>query len=243
VKDRVSRVAHLPFGLAIALAVTAASLGCMQTGTIGAVESREETGSVGLALQLAPGVNVSSASYTVTGPNGYTTSGTVAVGSNSNVPVVLSGLPAGEGYILSVSAVASDGLTMCTGTSSFDVQQGVTSTIIVHLVCRLPTTGNANVDATFNICPVLDSMGASPGEALIGGSIALEALARDPDNGPAPLTYSWTVDGVPLAGSSASRLFTCNQAGTFEIAATVSDGSPDPTCADTLSVSVTCTAP
>jgi hypothetical protein len=223
--------------------VVAASSGCMQGGTIGTIEPREETGSVGLALQLAPGVNVSSASYSVTGPNGYTTSGTVAVGSNSNIPVVLSGLPVGAGYILSVSAIASDGVTTCTGSTSFDVQQSATSTIIVHLVCGVPATGSANLDGTLNVCPVLDSLGASPGEVLIGGSIALDALAHDADNGPAPLTYSWTVDGAPLSGSVASRLFTCNQPGTFEITLTVSDGSPDPTCADKLSVSVTCTAP
>jgi hypothetical protein len=206
------------------------------------VDPREQTGSVGLALQLAPGVNVSSATYSVSGPNGYTTSGTVAVGSNSNVPVVLNGLPAGNGYILSVSAVASDGLTMCTGTSSFDVQENQTSTIIVHLVCRMPSAGSADIEATANVCPVLDSLGSSPGEAIIGGTIALEAIAHDSDNGPGPLTYSWTVNGEALAGSTANRPFTCNQAGTFEIAVTVSDGSPDPTCTDVLSVSVTCTA-
>jgi hypothetical protein len=217
--------------------VAVGALGCETYGTIGA------TGSVGMALQLGPDVTVTSASYTVNGPDGFTTSGTVAVGSNTNVPIVLHDLPVGAGYVIDLSATASDGVTTCSGEAGFDVVDSASSTVIVHLVCRQPDTGNASIQGTANICPVLDGLGASPAEALVGGSMSLDALAHDSDDGPMPLTYAWSVGGVPVVGSGAHYVFTCNEAGVFDVAVEVSDGDPNPSCADNLSVRVTCTAP
>jgi hypothetical protein len=202
----------------------------------------DTTGSVGLALQIAPDITVSSASYSVFGPNGYTTSGTVPVGSNSNVAVVLNGVPIGTGYTMNVSALASDGVTACTGAATFDVQDSVTSTIVVHLVCRQPPgTGKAAIDSTLNVCPLLESLDAIPAEALVGGILSLDAVAHDADQGPTAMTYTWTVDGVAVVGSAPHLAFTCPSAANFELAVTVADGDPNPACADKLSVSVTCT--
>jgi hypothetical protein len=229
-----------PLGrFAVVLAVWTLVTGCA------AHESIEgPTGSVGVELNLGGGVMVTSASYSVTGPNGFTTSGTVAVGNSPNVSVVLQSVPVGNGYIISLSALASDGITTCSGSTTFNVSNSAMTTVVVQLNCMDPeTTGAAMVNGVLNICPVLDGLSARPAEAVVGGVLSFDAEAHDADNGPSPLAYSWTVGGLPMAGSGPQSSFTCSGAGTFVIGVKVSDGDPNPSCADQLSVSVTCTAP
>jgi len=101
--------------------------------------------------------------------------------------------------------------------------------------------GNANVAAVFNRCPVLDGLTAGPISLLVGGVSNLAVLAHDSDNGPAPLAYSWAVNGVLLPQQNASTLaFTCSAKGAFTITASVSDGDPTPACSDASSVTVSC---
>src|SRR6202011_5201715 len=105
----------------------------------------ETLGSVGLGLQISPGDTVSEATYTITGPNGVSSAGSVVVGDDANVPVTVSHLPIANGYEMDVTATASDGVTTCEGSASFDVTSSM-STVIVHLVCAVPT-GDLNVSA------------------------------------------------------------------------------------------------
>jgi hypothetical protein len=51
----------------------------------------------GVALQISPGVNVTSATYAIHGPNGFSTTGTLTVGATANVTVNVTGLPVGTG--------------------------------------------------------------------------------------------------------------------------------------------------
>jgi hypothetical protein len=199
------------------------------------------TGQVQMALQIAPGVSLTSAAYTIAGPSGFTSNGTVSVGQTADVPVVLGGLPAGTGYTLTVTGTASDGATVCSGSTGFDVGTNARTTVIVHLACRQPPpTGAVLVNGTTNVCPVLDGIAVLPAEAYVGATIALHAVAHDSDGAPSPLTYAWTASGGALAGASLpDATFTCTAAGTTTLTAAVSDG--DAACTDSLSVTVTCT--
>ncbi len=201
------------------------------------------SGAIDFGLQLSPGTTVSEAVYTISGPNEYFSAGSVAVGESADLAVVLDHLPIGTGYELSATAYASDGLTICQGHSVFDVTSASPSTVLVHLVCAVPS-GEATVTATLNVCPMIDSLGASPTDVRIGGTVALTSAAHDSDLGPSPLSYKWAINGAPLNAPLQSNLnFACSSSGTFNFTLSVSDGDITPGCADNLSVTARCSNP
>ena len=209
----------------------------------GQVPGNRSSGAVGLGLQLSPGTTVSEAVYTIAGPNGFFSAGSVAVGESADLPVVLQNLPVGTGYELDVTATASDGQTNCDGNSTFDVVNANPMTVVVHLVCAVPS-GDATVTATLNICPVIDNLSASPNDVRLGGTVALTSSAHDSDLGPSPLVYKWAVNGAPLKGPLQPNLnFACSTPGTFNFTLSVSDGDATPGCADNLSVVSRCSVP
>lgn len=202
-----------------------------------------KTDGASIALQVSPGVTLSAANYWVIAPDGKVTTGTVAVGSSATVRVIISGLPTATGYQLLVSGLASDGLTGCSGSTTFNSPAPSTG-VPVTLVCAgPPAPGQALVTATVNSCPIIDGVAASPSSVTVGSSMALQVTAHDPDSAPGVLTYAWSADGGTFTGSTsaATATFTCAQAGTFHISVAVSDG--DATCGVFQSFAVTCTEP
>ena len=163
------------------------------------------------------------------------------VGETPEVQVVVSHLPAGQGYQLQVSALASDGVTECDGTTTFDVvDSSARLTLTVHLECAVPT-GDVSVAATVNLCPVVDGLSASPLTVTLGGVSTLQIEAHDSDNRPAPLSYRWRVNGFTLPGQTAPTLsFFCSSPGNLAITGTVSDGDPNPSCASSATATVSC---
>ncbi|HEX2674497.1 MAG TPA: hypothetical protein VHM25_26660, partial [Polyangiaceae bacterium] len=118
-------------------------------------------GTMGFGLQLAPGVTVSGAVYTISGPNGFLSAGNVAVGESPDLLVPVGTLPIATGYALNLTAPASDGQTVCNGSAQFDVSDSEPKSLTVHLDCAVPS-GDLTVNATLNICPMIDALGASP---------------------------------------------------------------------------------
>lgn len=214
-----------------------ASVGC---GTHSS-KSDPDGGSSGLGLVVASGATLSNASYTIEGPDGFLSAGSVAVGETPDVPVTVGHLPVGVGYQISIDATASDGATVCSGSTVFDVtDSNAVFSVTVHLECAVPS-GDAFVQATLNICPVVDGIDASPMDVKLGGASRLTLFAHDSDTGPTPLAYAWAVNGIKLARQTSSSLsFTCTSAGDVTITGSVSDGDPDPTCSDSSSVKVSC---
>src|SRR5262245_38059490 len=60
--------------------------------------SRSDLGSIGLALQLASGATLSSVSYAITGPGGFSRAGTIDTSQSTIISAVIGGLPAGTGF-------------------------------------------------------------------------------------------------------------------------------------------------
>jgi hypothetical protein len=207
------------------------------------IESRDSTGTVTLALQVAGGGTVQSASYTITGPKGFTKTGTVNLSTSSMLTATIGGLPAGTGYQITISAITTDGSTSCGGSATFAVMVGKTASVVVPLTCHeAPRTGSVMVSGTLNVCPTIDGIGANPAEVQVGGSLALSASAHDSDAGPAPLTFVWQASGGTLSDPAAQDpTLTCNAPGTATVTLTVSDGDPTASCAATLSAQVNCT--
>ena len=212
-----------------------ALVGCSQNNFNGSA------GSFGQGLQVSPTASVTQATYTITGPNGFASAGTVPVGETPDVSVTVSNLPLGGGYQLFVSGTASDGMTVCDGSATFDVAElNETRTIVVHVTCGIPV-GDVSIEATLNVCPVLDGLSANSVSLNLGGSTRLDVSAHDSDNGPGLLAYSWSVNGVKLSQQTSPSLnFSCTSRGDVNVAATVSDGDPTPGCADSSSVKVSC---
>jgi len=211
-------------------ALGAAMMSCAEPRTDGA----------SIALQVSPGVTLSTANYWVIAPDGKVTAGTVAVGTSAMVRVILSGFPTATGYQLIVSGLASDQLTGCSGSTTFN-SPPPSSGVGVTLTCAAPPApGQALVTATLNFCPVIDGVAASPSSIAVGNSMALQVTAHDPDSGPLALSYAWAANGVSFTSSpAASATFTCTQPGTFQISVAASDG--EATCVVSQTFTVTCT--
>jgi phospholipase C len=203
----------------------------------------KEVGSIGLALQAAAGVTLTTVNYTITGPNGFSRMGTIDVSNSTTISVVIGGIPAGTGYLISLSGKSVEGSAMCAGSATFNIVAGATTPVTVHVACSVqPTSGSAAVNGALNVCPTINSVSASPAEVTTGSLLTLSGAAVDPDNGPSALAYSWTTDSGTLTNpSSQTPTFTCAKAGTATITLSVSDG--DASCASHQSVDVTCTEP
>ena len=184
-----------------------------------------KTEGASIAFQISPGVTISTASYWVIAPDGKVTTGTVAVGSSANVRVIISGLPAATGYQLIVSGLASNGITGCSGSTTFNAPTPSTGVAVTLMCAGPPAPGQALVTATVNICPVIDGVSASPSSVAVGSSMALRSPRTIPIPGRRRLTYAWSADGGTLTGgTAATATFTCAQPGTFNISVAASDG-------------------
>ena len=231
--------------LALAFSGYASLAGCGKTGggpTQG-TQQGDATGGISFALQVAPGVILGSAGYTITGPAGFTKTGAIDVSGSTKLSATIGGLPAGTGYTIALTATLVDGATTCAGSGSFDVIARMTSSVTVALDChQAASTGAVSVNGVINVCPVIDGLGANPAEARVGGVIALSATAHDADAGPSALTYQWTATGGTLSDSAAqSPTLTCTTPGAATVTLTASDGDTQPGCAATMIAQVTCT--
>jgi hypothetical protein len=228
--------------LALAALGWAGVSGCGRPGADQPAPANPEgTGSISVALHLATGT-ISVATYTITGPHGFTRTGSIDLSQSTTVSAVIAGLPAGTGYQITINAATTDGATACAGSATFDVAAGQTRAITVPLACHeAPRLGSVLVAGSLNICPTVDGVDASATEVAVGGRIALSGHAHDVDEGPGPLTYNWTsTSGSFTSHTIPNPIFTCTTTGTVTVTVTVSDGDPAPSCAGGFNVMVVC---
>src|SRR4051812_46759070 len=159
-------------------------------------ETAENVGSIGLSLQ-AGGITLNSVGFTIVGPGNYAKSGSINVGSSSQISTLIGGIPAGSGYTVALSAVdAVDSSVTCAGSASFNVTARATTTAQVHLTCKVPPkTGSVMLSGSLNLCPVIDSLSVDPSETTVGHSVTLSASGMDADHAPSALSYNWTSTG------------------------------------------------
>jgi hypothetical protein len=226
------------WGFVGSLATAALATGCSGSGSPGSDPSDvANAGSIQVALQLANGTTVNSASYTITGPGGFAKSGSVDVSNSGSISAVIGGLPAGTGYSITLSATSTDSSTSCAGSASFSVTAGGTSTVIVHLACHEASkTGSIMVQGVINVCPNVDSVSSNP---PVGNTIAISSSSSDPDAGPQALSYHWTASSGTLSdASSANPTLTCTAPGPVSLTLTASDG--DPACNAAFNLQLNC---
>jgi phospholipase C len=202
-----------------------------------------DVGDVSVALVLAPGEELDTVSYNITNPSGFTKMGSIDVSHSSTISATIAGIPAGNGYTITLTGTTTDGSTTCLGSAGFNVMAHQTTMVSVHLTChQAANTGSVSVNGTINVCPVADGVSALPASVAVGASVSLVATAHDVDNGPSPLSYHWTASSGSFSNpASASPSFTCLSTGPATVTVTVSDGDTAPGCTDQASVTVTCT--
>lgn len=230
-------------GGALALLLITSTASCGGHG--GSQFAEPMAGSVGLLLQVAPGLKLDSIDYSIDGPGGFSTSGALNLANSNTLRAQIGGLPAGAGYSITLSGLTSDKSTSCSGSATFAISAGTSTPVTVHLLCKQQgRTGSAIVGATLNVCPVIDAVSATPSEVVVGSSLQLAASAHDADSAPAPLAYAWeSTNGTLSASNGSGPTFTCTSYGTATLTLTVSDGDADPHCKSTATLAVTCSAP
>ena len=163
--------------------------GCSSAEGPGSSETKETSGTVGLELQLGAGIELDSVSYTIIGPNSFSKTGSINVKDSTKVSAIVSGLPFGAGYSLTLTGKTTDGQGTCAGSASFNVDSAATKEVTVHLTCDIqPKNGSILVNGSVNACPRIDGIDASPAEVAVNGSIALQGNAADVDRAPSPLS-------------------------------------------------------
>jgi hypothetical protein len=223
---------------------TVASLGlaaCSAAEDASPLSADEEaTGSIDLALELPSGESIDSATYTITGPSGFSRTRAIDVSKSNKISAEVVGIPTGSGYSVTVSATGPAGT--CSGSASFSVTAGNSANVAVSLACRSSAkTGSVKINGVLNSCPSIDGIGASPAEVNIGASISLSALAYDSDAAPEALSYAWTASAGTLSSSTAKTpSLLCTTEGTVTVGLTVSDGDPAASCAAEREIEVTC---
>ena len=219
----VTGLGKVPLVCLLALGVGAALNGCSSEPLDSA--GVEQTGSLGLNLQAAPGVTLNTVTYSITG-NGFSKSGSIDVSGTSSITGTIGGIPSGSGYTITLTATSAEGSASFTGSAKFNVVAGQTTSVTIHLK-GTTTSGNGSVtvNGTLNVGPVIDELTITPLEVNVGSKITLTGVAKDADQGPAALTYYWsTTGGVIDNPIGPSATLTSTTPGTFTVKLTVSDG-------------------
>jgi phospholipase C len=220
--------------------VAAPQMGCSSGnlgesgGTVGDNTDRTPSGdgTVGMRLTLPGGSQLDTVSWAITGgPTGATSanpvqSNTVNVTNSLSVSFSIGGLPAGSGYVITLSGTTTNGQTSCGGSATFSVQSQATTSVSVQLACSnaAPDAGSAAVSASTFDCATVQSLSAVPTEVIVGNPVSVTATATGPN--PAALAYAWTApSGSFSAPSAQTSNFTCSVAGSIPLTVTVTDGA------------------
>ncbi len=223
--------------LLAALTASATTLGaCGEAATTQDSSDSEasKVGSVGMAITLPDDSVVSSVTYTITGPAGYSRTGAVPVGDSTLLTFRIGGIPVGNGYSIALSASTSFS-NSCMGSASFNVLNNATTRVSVLLVCgATDNVGDLIVDGEFQSCPIVTAAGAIPAEVRVGGTLALSSVIS---HGDTPVLWSGA-GGTFATPNAYSTQFTCATVGTHVL--TVAINSSEAACTNSSTVEVIC---
>src|SRR5262245_43294332 len=128
----------------LVFAVALTSLGAFGAVACGAEDPTapggdlENTGEVGLDLDIGDDVTVNTVAYEIVA-DGFSKTGNINVRNGQNLRATIGGIPAGNGYTINLRGVdATDSRIECSGSALFNVSAGQRSTARVPFQCRLP---------------------------------------------------------------------------------------------------------
>lgn len=169
-----------------------------------------EIGTIGFALQVAPGVTINSLSWTISNAGtGFSRSGAVNVQSSNTLTFQVGGLPAGAGYTISLTGASVGGAFSCAGSVELAVTAGTTNPVALSLTCTAVAagTGSVAVRGTTTVCATITELSASPLETAVNSTVSLVAAATA---GTLTPTFAWTATAGGFDNpAAASPTFTC----------------------------------
>ena len=107
---RTQKLTMLALGLCGA--ATLSACGDLNDGSKSPTTATDESaGELGVRLRIANGHNINSATYAITGPNGFSKSGPIDLSSATKISATIGGIPAGSGFSITLSATSDAGDT------------------------------------------------------------------------------------------------------------------------------------
>jgi len=224
----------------IGVAMVAASAFAACTGDA----ADAETGSLGMEVQIGPGVTLSSVNWSINNAaSGFSRTGSVNVRFSNTISFQTGVLPPGAGYAITLGATSVDGAFTCIGSAGFKVTAGVVTPVTTVLTCSsaAPGQGTIVVNGTTQLCANLDSLSASPLETAVNTSILLSATGS---LGALTPTFAWTASAGTFDDATlASPTYTCPATpGKELITVSISPSSSVCPTVTSQSVVVTCSA-
>jgi hypothetical protein len=225
------------------LGLTAIAMTIAATTAIGCLGNPDEaTGTIGMELQIAPGVTINTVNWAISNSTtSFSRTGSVNVRFSNTISFQTGGIPAASGYSIALTATSVDGAFTCSGSASFNVTAQMTTSVGITLNCSTTPAGQGTVvvNGTTQICANLDSLGASPLETAVNTQISLSATGSA---GSVPTTFAWTASAGSFdSTTSANPTFTCPATpGQVTINVTVSPSAATCNTVTTQSVVVTC---
>src|SRR6188768_1119934 len=90
----------------LALGVSAPFIACSSEPLSSAGD--EQSGTLGLNLDVGPGVTLNAVTYAISG-NGFSKTGTIDSSGSSTINGTIGGIPAGKGYNITLTATSAEG--------------------------------------------------------------------------------------------------------------------------------------
>jgi hypothetical protein len=196
-------------------------------------------GNVALTVTVPYDVQVQVITYEITGNGLMPAIGHIkASHPQQQFAKLITHVPAGEDYLLGVSAKSVDGQEICEGTAQIEVRKRATTRVHIALGCRGASDGMVHI-AVGVVCPGvrLVSYTVSPLTASVGGTISVAAAAADVDAG--SLTFAWSASSGTYAEPAASNTtYRCTTPGPVTMTLLVHADF----CQESNSIMVTCVA-
>ena len=206
---------------------TAAVVGCSSSPSTTGKSSGPSNVSVGEAggkvsglLTLGNDTSIPSVNYVLQNGTSVVQSGVITTNNSAQVNFELGGIPAGSGYVITLSGTSADGGVSCLGTSqAFAVTARNTANVGVNLICTSGTTdaGQAIIIGAENFCgtwqsvstagPGLDAAPSNGSEVFADGTTPIVISATANGAATSDLVYTWSIlsstgAGVTLGAST-----------------------------------------
>lgn len=188
--------------------------------------ANRRAGIVELRASLSVG-GITSVHYEVSG-NGLNRAGDIPAptGATTSVTTLVTNIPAGTGYTVTLSARSPDEVTTCQGSGTFSVTARTTTPVTVFVLCRtMLDRGAVAINSSFTFCPSIVDASAIPAEMALGDDAPIIVSAQAIDHDDDVLSYEWTASsGTFAASTAASTTYRCTQVGPVDLALRVTDG-------------------